>query len=123
MANQSTTLIPSITSAQIGISETLPILSERAKGCGYAGQSNGVHTVQYTTVNGFTGLIKIQGSLATAPEEADWYDIVGLRLGTIGTPIADATVTQNFFGNHVWVRAIVTDFTAGEINRVLYAHN
>lgn len=121
MANQSTVLIDSVHASDVGINITLPILSEKAKGCGYHGQTSPLHTVQFTTVGDFVGTIVIQGSLATTPTEDDWYDITSY--GDAITPVTDGAVVENFAGQHVWVRSKVTDFTAGEINRVLFTHN
>ena len=121
MANQSTVLVDSVHASDVGISVILPLLSEKAKGCGYHGQTNPLHTVQYTTVNNFIGTIVIQGSLATTPTEDDWYYITSF--GDAITPMTDRAIVENFAGQHVWIRSRVTDFTAGEINRVLYSHN
>lgn len=121
MANQSTVLIPSTLYSQVGVSITLPLVSERAKGCGYNGQTNGMHTVQYTTLSDFVGTITIQGSLATTPTEEDWYDITSLGDGVAS--VSNGTIVVNFTGNHVWIRSNVSVFSAGEINRVLFTHN
>ena len=121
MANLSTTLFSSITTASLP--SPLPCASDKAKGCGYNGQTDAVHTVQFTVVNGFVGTIKIQGTLATTPVEADWYEIDNTEFGNGTTPVADGAFTTTFSGNHVWVRAVITAFTAGDINRVLFSHN
>lgn len=120
MANQSTTLFSSITANPLLV---LPVLSDKAKGCGYNRQTNGMHTVQFTTVNGFVGVVKIQATLATTPAEEDWFDVDGMTLGDGLTPVVDQTELRNFTGNFVWVRGIITEFTAGNLNRVLYTHN
>ena len=41
---------------------------------GYFGHTDGIHTVQ-VVVNNFTGSFGIQGTLATEPTDADWFDI------------------------------------------------
>ena len=122
MANQATALFESLATGPYDPNPpVLPIVSAKAKGCGYSGQTNGLHTVQFSTTGTFNGIIKIQGSLATTPSDTDWYDITSL--GNNVTPVPDQTTTTNFSGNHVWIRGIITAFSAGNINRVLFTHN
>jgi hypothetical protein len=123
MANLATTLFASLTTSQTGVPIVLPMASDKAKGCGYNGQTNGMHTVQVTTVNGFNGILDMQGTLVTDPQESDWFNIVNTTFGDGVLPLSDGTVTKNFTGNFVWVRAIITAFTAGDLNRVLFTHN
>lgn len=121
MAYLSTTFFESITTSSLP--SPLPCASDKAKGCGYNGQTDAMHTVQFTVVNGFVGTIKVQGTLTAAPGETDWYDIDNTEFGNGVTPVADGAFTTSFSGNHVWVRAVITTFTAGDINRVLFSHN
>jgi hypothetical protein len=119
MANLSVTLFPSLL---IDGNTVFPIISNKAKGRGYL-DTGGMHTVQYTTLNNFVGVVKIQATLATEPAETDWFDVHGVYLGDNITPVPDGAVTQNFTGNFVWVRAVVVSHTAGNINRVLFNHS
>jgi hypothetical protein len=88
------------------------------KGDGYYGYTDGLHTVSYK-LTGFVGVIGFQASLATNPTSTDWFDITASQVGNGTTPITISTF-KNFSGNFVWVRAAITNFTAGTINRVLY---
>lgn len=99
----------------------LPIESNKAKGCGYYGQNDGMHTVQYT-LNAFKGSIIIQGSLEGKPTDDDWFDIDSASVISPNVAVTLNT-TKNFTGNFVWVRAVVTQFDSGIINRVLFTHN
>ncbi len=89
--------------------------SIEAKGDGYYGYTDGLHTCAYYPA-ALVGSIKMQGTLVLNPTEADWFDITGTTL-TAGSPTSTA-VTYNFTGNFVWLRAVVFDFTAGSISRV-----
>ena len=71
----------------------------------------------YTFVNlgdstdDFNGTAKMQGSLATTPTEDDYFDISGT---TVTSDQSTTTVSANFTGNFVWVRAkIETTNTSG----------
>lgn len=91
--------------------------SNQFPGDGYYGYSDGLHTVSYNLI-GFAGTIGFQASLATKPTDADWFDISDTQVIN-DTPLSVATF-KNFSGNFVWVRAAITNFTAGTINKVLY---
>ena len=91
--------------------------SNKFPGDGYYGYSDGLHTVSYNLV-GFEGSICFQASLATSPTDADWFNIDESAV-TSEQP-TNTTTFKNFSGNFVWVRAAITNFTAGTINKVLY---
>jgi len=88
------------------------------KGNGYYGYTDGLHTVTYS-LSGFVGIIKFQATLLTNPTENDWFDITTTTVGD-GTNPVNGTSYYNFTGNFVWCRAHITNFSAGDINRVLY---
>ena len=98
-----------------GDSTVQTITGEKYKGDGYYSRADGVHTVQYN-FNGLTGTITIQGTLATAPTDADWFAV-----HTYTAAQETASKYANFTGNFVWVRAKV-DYTDGTINSILLNH-
>ena len=94
--------------------------SDKVKGDGYYGFSDGVHTVQ-TRVTSFVGTLKIQGTLQKDPANTDWVDIDNIVIGDGSTALTNSYF-NNFTGNFVWIRVEVTEFTAGTINSVYMAH-
>ena len=86
-------------------------VSDKAKGDGYYSQGDGTHTVVFNLTNrgdstdDFNGTVKMQGSLATTPTEDDWFDIAGT---SHTSDQSTTTVSSNFTGNFVWVRAKIT---------------
>ena len=94
--------------------------SDKVKGDGYYGFSDGVHTVQ-TRVTSLIGTVKIQGTLQKAPTSTDWVDIASV-VTSDGSSAVTNSYLNNFTGNFVWVRIAVSDFTAGTINNVYMAH-
>jgi len=109
-------------------SQTLVYKSIPAKGDGYFGSSDGLHTVMYTYDSNFIGTITMQASLATAPTEADWFDIDSTsEQQTNSSPFYNGlTVTaqstyHNFTGNFVWVRGVVA-IEAGQVDSIYYNH-
>jgi len=94
-------------------------VSDKAKGDGYYSQPDGVHTVAYQVSADFNAnaTIKIQGSLATAPAEDDWFDVSGT---TFTADTSTVTSSANFTGNFVWVRSKVQSVTAGTVNSILF---
>lgn len=102
---------------------TQSVTGSNFKGDGYYGRSDGFHTVQYT-VTGFVGTVSIQATLATSPTESDWFTVSdSVHTSTaIQTTNSDGSFIKNFTGNYVWVRAVVTNWTAGTVNSILLNH-
>jgi hypothetical protein len=94
-------------------------VTAKFQGDGYYSQADGIHTVAYHVLSTLTGLIKMQGSLATTPTETDWFDITGT---TFTTDQSTTIFSANFTGNFVWVRAKATGITAGSVTKILYNH-
>ena len=92
--------------------------SNKFKGNGYYGYTDGLHTVSYK-LSGFIGILKFQATLVTNPTESDWFDVTGTSIGD-GTTAISGTTFYNFTGNFVWCRAHITNFSAGNIQQVLY---
>ena len=61
-----------------GDSTVETVVGEKYKGDGYYGRSDGLHTVQIN-VDGVSGTIKLQGTLAVEPVEADYFDIANVE--------------------------------------------
>lgn len=108
--------------------QTLVYNSIPAKGDGYFGNSDGLHTVMYTYDSNFIGTVTMQASLATAPTETDWFDISDTTIEqTEASPFYNTSnVSQqsqyfNFTGNFVWVRGVVS-IDAGQVDSILYNH-
>lgn len=98
-----------------GDSTIITVVGDPAKGDGYYGRSDGLHSVQITTTN-FTGTVAIQATLAVNPLEEDWFT-VHVAEGTDETTSKIASVT----GNYVWLRGVLT-YTDGTLNSVLLKH-
>ena len=96
---------------------TASTVSDKVKGDGYFGNSDGLLTVAYVTSSDFVGTIKMQGSLATDPDNAvDWFDIDGTSVGD-GSSVVETTF-KNFTGNFVWLRSVTTVET-GSVTKIL----
>ena len=98
-----------------GDSTNTTVTGEKFKGDGYYGRSDGFHTVQYNLAD-FNGTIKMQGTLATTPTEADYFDIAGTE-----SQGSNGSYSYNFTGNFVWVRVVV-NYTSGTVQSVLLNH-
>ena len=132
MAANSTVLINS--TSHDNTAHDTPLVGEKFKGAGFYGLGDGFHTVQ-VHVTSFTGSIVFQGTLASDPTDIDWVDIQLGQEGALGVDttglISQAELSNiiatnqtiqkvyNFTGNFVWVRANITSWTAGSINRIL----
>jgi len=110
---------------------------DKFKGDGYYGRSDGFHTVQ-ANITGFIGKLEIQGTLATDPGADDWFpvelDSGAPAVDTTGKIISQSitsvsyttattnTKTYNFTGNYVYVRAVISNWTAGTVNSIKLNH-
>jgi hypothetical protein len=118
--------IPTIVLSAISYGQVYPpydgtsadFYSDKLRGNGYYGYTDGLHTVSYQLTN-FIGVINMQATLASDPTDADWFDIPETIIGD-GVAATTLSIYANYTGNFVWCRCAVTQFTAGIINRVLY---
>lgn len=92
--------------------------SDKFKGNGYYGYTDGLHTVSYKVTN-FVGMLNFQATLVTNPTDSDWFDVSNTSIGD-GVNALTTSAFFNFTGNFVWCRAHITNFSAGNINQVLY---
>lgn len=142
MATSTITLLPTTTfGTAVGNYDgsSASFSSDKVKGDGYYGFSDGVHTVFWRVLN-FVGTVRIQGTLAKDPAETDWFDCNLLTADDNYTVTTDGlavlnTVTSreyttattesrvyNIKANLVWLRITITGFTAGTITTAQLAH-
>lgn len=111
----------------------LTFLSNKIKGDGYYGSSDGFHTIQFKVSN-FVGKFEVQASLASDPIEADWFSVeLGTTSQTIDTTgllsfqnvnyvslltATSVTKSYNVIGNFVWLRAKISEFSEGSVNSI-----
>ena len=100
--------------------ETNTIVGEKYRGDGYYGRTDGLHTVAYY-LNGFVGEIKIQATLVLDPAETDWFTVDDTEIGDASTVLTENSY-RNFTGNFVWIRAVVENFSAGNIKKITYSN-
>ena len=134
--NGSTTYDSVSVSYPNGGQDSLIYLSERIKGDGYFGGSDGFHTA-FWSISSLIGKIDIQGTLASEPVETDWVTVrlsepgqqTRFTMDASGAVVSGGIVTTtyngdtltksyNFVGNFVWIRAKISNFTQGVVNRI-----
>jgi len=114
-------------------SGTQTLVGEKVKGDAYFGQTDGLHTIA-VDLNGFIGKVVIQGSLEDNPGDNDWFDIqlsdgefavdVSGKITSVSveslvyTTGENSKKSYNATGNFVWLRANITDWTAGTITSI-----
>lgn len=102
---------------------TMVYLSDKAKGDGYYGSSDGLHTVMYTATMNFVGTMSMQATLASEPVEADWFNIANTAVSynVLDDRYTTTVDYTNFTGNFVWVRGCIA-IDAGSVDSILYNH-
>jgi len=113
MTTNSEIILPEHT--HIGDSTEVTIVGESYRGDGYYSRSDGLHTIQVSYTE-FTGIILIEGTIATSPNSSDWFIIHSFNIEqSTGSQIANIT------GNYVFVRAVLK-YTDGTVNSVRMNH-
>ena len=105
--------------AYIG-SNPLSIVGERQQAAAYYLANSDLQTITWNLGNNiagnsptyFVGNVTIQASLATIPGAFDWFDVYALPISSTST---GQSGYYNLIGNYVWLRAVVTQWTAGPI--------
>jgi hypothetical protein len=77
----------------------------------YGGQGSAQTAIIQAT--GFVGVVTIEATLNDWTQQALWFEVE--TYGNASVPTTD-TQAINMIGNFVWLRAKVTDFTAGSLN-------
>lgn len=88
--------------------------SDGAKGVGYYRGQGSIQTV-YQRITGFQGVIVLQATLDQNWQTANWVDVN--TFDNADTP-ASGVYPVTLTGNYTWVRARITDFSAGRIDSI-----
>jgi len=84
----------------------------------YYGGQGSIQTITYQ-LQDFVGRITIRASLDDLQESAAWFEIASYGDGT--TPDT-GTVPVTVMGNFTWIRAEITEFSAGTIQAITVAY-
>jgi len=97
------TLIPTTASGSDIIGNAVPAAN-------YYGGQGALQTLTYTLA-GFIGNVTVQASLSDSATQASWFDIDS----TSANVSTSSTVSNSLLGNFTWLRAVVTNFSSGNI--------
>jgi hypothetical protein len=84
----------------------------------YYGGQGSVQTVTYR-LEGFVGRIAIEATLNDQKESAPWFEVA---VYGNGSDPDSGIIPVNVLGNFTWLRARITDFTAGTIQSINVAY-
>jgi hypothetical protein len=93
-------------------------VSDAVPAANYYGGQGAVQTITYR-LQDFVGHIIIRATLNDLQESAPWFDIATYGNGT--TPDT-GTIPVTVMGNFTWIRAEITDFSAGTIQAITVAY-
>jgi hypothetical protein len=92
---------------------------DRQQAANYYGGFGGLQTVAFY-LNQFQGRIRIQATLDSDPlDDVAWFEISDFDSRT--QPSTD-NFSRNITGNFVWIRARVSDFSAGTISKIMLSY-
>jgi len=84
----------------------------------YYGGQGAIQTIM-ANVAGFQGNISIQATLNDLQETAPWFEIANvIASGNAVSQVTSNTITGNF----TWIQAVISDFSAGNVNIVTVAY-
>lgn len=98
--------------------QSYDVIGEKKPAAAYYLGNKDLQTVNINLA-GVTGNIFIQASLATDPQEIDWFDVYEVVANASAPANSAANIAAytneavNIEGNFVWMRAEVIDFQAG----------
>lgn len=101
----------------------LTYVSDKLKGDGYFGASDGLHTAMYVATSDFVGTITMQATLASEPNNSDWFSVQDTTSTYTALNIRSTSTVdlKNFTGNFVWVRGMVM-IADGSVEYIQYNH-
>ena len=92
--------------------------SDAVPAANYYGGQGALQTITYQ-LQDFVGVITIRATLNDLQESAPWFDIA--TYGDGSTPDT-GTIPVTVMGNFTWIRAEITEFSAGTIQLITVAY-
>jgi len=93
-------------------------LSNAVPAANYYGGQGSLQTITYQ-LQDFVGIITIQATLNDLQDSAPWFDIATYGDGSTADT---GTVPVTVMGNFTWIRAEITEFSAGTIQAINVAY-
>lgn len=93
-------------------SSAVELVGDRQQGASYILAGRDLQTITWHFSGQFQGNCKIQASLETDPGSGDWFDIYTVDVEN------EKDGYTNLYGNYVWLRAVVSDWTQGTIQLI-----
>jgi len=122
---QCTTLIllPQTAYVNPGNGDPYTVVGNSQPAASYYLSNQDLQTVNINLTN-CTGNIVIQATLATTPQDTDWFKVYELDANANAAPnsapqlASNASIYTNITGTFVYMRALVEDFQGGGVNFV-----
>lgn len=91
------------------------IIGEPKQAANYYLGNAALQTLTWNLASTFTGTIIIEATLKETPSSEDWFNVY-----TIDTDVKNGY--HNIYGNFVWLRAMVSDWTEGNIQIIAVSY-
>lgn len=84
------------------------VTSDKVRGDSFYGYTDGLHTMAFYLA-GFIGKIYVEGTLANAPIESDWFaiNLDGATVPLVYAAATTTTIARSFEGNFIFLRVRV----------------
>ena len=93
-------------------------ITDAVPAANYYGGQGAVQTITYR-LQDFVGVITIRATLNDLQESAPWFEIATYGNGSTADT---GTVPVTVMGNFTWIRAEITEFSAGTIQAITVAY-
>ena len=104
--------------ANVTYSGTDTFISNAVPAANYYSGQGAMQTITYQ-LDGFVGVIDVQATLNDSQESAPWFSIS--NIGNIGNATT-GTSADTVIGNFCWIRAEITNYSAGNIGSITVAY-
>ena len=71
------------------------------------------------SLDGFTGSVALEGTLATTPGATDWFRIPLSGSNVLNFTTSSGTTAYTFTGNYVYIKALIFNGSAGSVKSIL----
>ena len=93
-------------------------VSNAVPAANYYGGQGSLQTITYQ-LQDFVGIIRIEATLNDSQTSAPWFEVA--TYGD-GSTVETGTIPVNVIGNFTWLRAEITNFSAGTIQAITAAY-
>ena len=111
------TLLPQTPYNNDGTGDAYEVTGNSVQAAGYIIGSQDLQTLSYKFTE-VTGNLIIQGTLASAPVDTDWFQVTSISANNSSNVNSNSNAYTNIVGNFTYMRAKIEGFKNGTVQHV-----